>query len=388
MNASIKREHLKPLSPSGSSSIRTATINNHNPNHYNIATRLKSRLCSNSCLKIVYLSCATLISASFIIECILLHLIIVPYLSESIFEEGMCKYSSSRRDDTNKRCENKCSKERSTFPCLQLKVIFTPIHIIPYKKSNQELINKHINYKNRNNNNNNNNMDHIDNSFRSMMDYTNTINDPNLIHSDTSNYTIYYDFESSESRIVYLYDYFSTFTAYKTSRCATSPCHRREEDNKLAVEEFKRDLSRRNIFRCYATPTPSHTTLITTTTLTNNPQFSNNILTNDQQSFTNTISSSSSLSVPSISQSSTTLNHSLLMSMNNKSPPNRYHLPLIQQLDSNHAAAILHRLYTSSMFMHGLLWPGGIFLTALIILLFTYFTDSCEAWAGDKTVIA
>ncbi|VDP69441.1 unnamed protein product, partial [Schistosoma curassoni] len=172
--------------------------------------------------------------------------------------------------------------------------------------------------------------------------------------------------------------------------CATSPCHRREEDNKLAVEEFKRDLSRRNIFRCYATPTPSHTTLITTTTLTNNPQFSNNILTNDQQSFTNTISSSSSpsLSVPSISQSSTTLNHSMLMSMNNKSPPNRYHLPLIQQLDSNHAAAILHRLYTSSMFMHGLLWPGGIFLTALIILLFTYFTDSCEAWAGDKTVIA
>ncbi|VDP59729.1 unnamed protein product [Schistosoma curassoni] len=142
MNASIKREHLKPLSPSASSSIRTATINNHNPNHYNIATRLKSRLCSNSCLKIVYLSCATLISASFIIECILLHLIIVPYLSESIFEEGMCKYSSSRRDDTNKRCENKCSKERSTFPCLQLKVIFTPIHIIPYKKSNQELINK------------------------------------------------------------------------------------------------------------------------------------------------------------------------------------------------------------------------------------------------------
>ncbi|CAH8646695.1 unnamed protein product [Schistosoma mattheei] len=199
----------------------------------------------------------------------------------------MCKYSSSRRDDTNKRCENKCSKERSTFPCLQLKVIFTPIHIIPYKKSNQELINKHINYKNHNNNNNDN-MDHIDNSFRSMMDYTNTINDPNLIHSDTSNYTIYYDFESSESRIVYLYDYFSTFTAYKTSRCATSPCHRREEDNKLAVEEFKRDLSRRNTFRCYAAPTPSHTTLITTTTLINNPQFSNN----DQQSLTNTISSS------------------------------------------------------------------------------------------------
>ncbi|VDO53485.1 unnamed protein product [Schistosoma margrebowiei] len=219
MNASIKREHLKPLSPTATSSIRTVTIHNHNHNlnHYNIATRLKNRLCSNSCLKIIYLSCATLISASFIIECILLHLIIVPYLSESIFEEGMCKYSSSRRDDTNKRCENKCSKERSTFPCLQLKVIFTPIHMIPYKKSNQQLINKHKNYKNHNNNNNNNNnnMDHMDYSFKSIMDYTNIINDPNLIQS---NYTIYYDFESSESRIVYLYDYFSTFTAYKTSR--------------------------------------------------------------------------------------------------------------------------------------------------------------------------
>ncbi|XP_018646188.1 hypothetical protein Smp_146260 [Schistosoma mansoni] len=171
MNASIKRERLKP---SSSISIR----NNHNNN---FTKRLKNRICSNSCLKIIYLSCATLISASFIIECILLHLIIIPYLSESIFEE----------------------------------------------------------------------------------DYSTVTSDATIISTDTSNYTIFYDFESSESRIVYLYDYFSTFTAYKTSRCATSPCHRREEDNKLAVEEFKRDLSRRNIFRCYATPTPSHTTLTT-----------------------------------------------------------------------------------------------------------------------------
>ncbi|CAH8680511.1 unnamed protein product [Schistosoma rodhaini] len=374
MNASIKRERLKP---SSSISIR----NNHNNN---FTKRLKNRICSNSCLKIIYLSCATLISASFIIECILLHLIIIPYLSESIFEEGMCKYSSSRRDDSNKRCENKCSKERSTFPCLQLKVIFTPIHIIPYKKSNEKLIKNYINYENYHSNNNNN--DHsIDHSFVSMIDYSTVTSDATIISTDTSNYTIFYDFESSESRIVYLYDYFSTFTAYKTSRCATSPCHRREEDNKLAVEEFKRDLSRRNIFRCYATPTPSHTTL------TSNPHFSNNIFTNDQQSSTTTISSSSSSSsssVSSISQSSTILNNSTLISMDNKSPTNRYHLPLTQQLDSNHAAAILHRLYTSSMFIHGLLWPGGIFLTALIILLFTYFTDSCEAWAGDKTVIA
>ncbi|TNN13902.1 calcium activated potassium channel subunit isoform 1 [Schistosoma japonicum] len=146
------------------------------------------------------------------------------------------------------------------------------------------------------------------------------------------------------------------------SHCSTSPCHRREEDNKVAVEEFKRDLSRRNVFRCYAPPLTTHS-LYTVST--------------NQQS---------SSYIPSSSQSFT-LSNSSTVSTSKSSPINR-HLPLHSQTDLKDAAAILHRLYTPSMFMHGLLWPGGIFLIALIILLFTYFTDSCEAWAGDKTVIA
>ncbi|CAH8646471.1 unnamed protein product [Heterobilharzia americana] len=342
MNASVKRERMKP----SSSSLRTTPSSS-----YNFATRLKNRVCSNSCLKIVYLSCATLISASFIIECILLHLIIAPYLSESIFEEGMCKYSASRREESSKRCENKCSKERSTFPCLQLKVIFTPIRTIPYhqnqQRQNKELIKRRIENENYYFNPN-------ENSLTSIMRYTS----PNL-----SNYTVYYDFGSSESRMVYLYDYFSTFAAHKTSRCSTSPCHRREEDNKLAVEEFKRDLGRRNIFRCYARP-------MTTTTLIMNS------LPTTEQKFPSLSFDSSSPSSPS----SWTL-------FNDSKQPSDRHLPPMPS-DPKDAAAILHRLYTPSMFMHSLLWPGGIFLTALVILLFTYLTDSCEAWAGDKTVIA
>ncbi|KAK4474975.1 hypothetical protein MN116_002077 [Schistosoma mekongi] len=358
MNASIKRERLKP----SSSSLRTIT----STSNYNFATRIKSHICSNSCLRIVYLSCATLISASFIIECILLHLIIVPYLSESIFEEGMCKYSSSRREELSKRCENKCSKERSTFPCLQLKVIFTPIRVIPYQRkslnhqpfNNQELIKKHIDYQNYYYHNNNN---PLENPLMPMLSSYSTASSASAATAmapttDVTNYTLFYDFESSESRMVYLYDYFSTFATHKTSRCSTSPCHRREEDNKLAVEEFKRDLSRRNVFRCYAPPLTTHSL--------------------------NTVSSY----IPSSSQPST-LSNSSTVSTSKSSSINR-HLPLHSQADLKDAAAILHRLYTPSMFMHGLLWPGGIFLTALIILLFTYFTDSCEAWAGDKTVIA
>lgn len=56
--------------------------------------------------------------------------------------------------------------------------------------------------------------------------------------------------------------------------------------------------------------------------------------------------------------------------------------------DAQDAAAILHRLYSNAMFWHSLCWPGGIFFGSLLLLLFTYLADGCEAWASDKTVIA
>lgn len=154
--------------------------------NYSVFTRFKQNFCSNSCLKFVYLSCVTLISASFIIECILLHLIIVPYLSESIFKEGMCKYNDSKHEVSNKRCENKCSKERSTFPCLQLKVIFTPLYPINQKEYKNQLQFSKINH-----------------------------NAHEFVQSN--NNSLAFNFKSPESQVVYFYDYFSTFITHKSS---------------------------------------------------------------------------------------------------------------------------------------------------------------------------
>lgn len=74
--------------------------------------------------KFVYLTCATLITGGFIIQCILVHLVIVPYLSEANFKEASCLYAGSRASSLT-RCENKCSKDRSIFPCLPIRVNYT-----------------------------------------------------------------------------------------------------------------------------------------------------------------------------------------------------------------------------------------------------------------------
>nr|VZI09090.1 unnamed protein product [Spirometra erinaceieuropaei] len=69
-------------------------------------SRVRRKYCSGACLKVVYLACATLVSASLIIECILANLVIKPYMSESAFESGVCFLYLTQ---TGRRC--------STSPC-------------------------------------------------------------------------------------------------------------------------------------------------------------------------------------------------------------------------------------------------------------------------------
>ncbi|VEL41988.1 unnamed protein product [Protopolystoma xenopodis] len=78
--------------------------------------------CPDTWVKSIYLACATLITATFIVECILLHLVIIPYVHESGFTETTCYFVSSDMAGQPMRCENKCSKDRSHFPCLRVKV--------------------------------------------------------------------------------------------------------------------------------------------------------------------------------------------------------------------------------------------------------------------------
>nr|CAH8833426.1 unnamed protein product [Trichobilharzia regenti] len=73
-------------------------------------------------LKIIYLTCATVITTTFIVECILIHLVVQPYLHESAFTHTNCSFVHAHITKNDVKCENKCSKDRSKFPCLQVTV--------------------------------------------------------------------------------------------------------------------------------------------------------------------------------------------------------------------------------------------------------------------------
>lgn len=139
-------------------------------------TRFRKKRCSGTWLKFIYLACATLVSASVIIECILAHLIITPYISESVFESGVCflYYTATGK---RVKCENKCSKDRSSFPCANVQVIYLPAPQV------QE--------------------EHI----------------PRVIEAlRYRNPTVRQYLEVKEARLLYLYDYFSTYAAYKADK--------------------------------------------------------------------------------------------------------------------------------------------------------------------------
>ncbi|CAH8434588.1 unnamed protein product [Schistosoma turkestanicum] len=71
-------------------------------------------------LKFIYLTCATVITTTFIVECILIHLVVQPYFHESAFTHTNCSFVHAHIVRTDVKCENKCSKDRSKFPCLRV----------------------------------------------------------------------------------------------------------------------------------------------------------------------------------------------------------------------------------------------------------------------------
>ncbi|GAA49013.1 unispanin-1, partial [Clonorchis sinensis] len=49
----------------------------------------------------------------------------MPYLHESGFSATRCVYIGSRIIQNAVKCENKCSKDRSTFQCIRIMVAYT-----------------------------------------------------------------------------------------------------------------------------------------------------------------------------------------------------------------------------------------------------------------------
>jgi len=80
--------------------------------------------------KVTYLASATFFTAGLIIECILLYLVIIPYLSEEKFINTTCTFleGANREKLANKKCENKCTKETSNFPCMFIKIVYERIN--------------------------------------------------------------------------------------------------------------------------------------------------------------------------------------------------------------------------------------------------------------------
>ncbi|VDM32175.1 unnamed protein product [Hydatigera taeniaeformis] len=71
-----------------------------------------------------YIFCTTLFTCSLLTGIIILYLVVIPYLHEHGFEESTCNIAKIESDMPILKCENRCSRERSFFPCLQVSVIF------------------------------------------------------------------------------------------------------------------------------------------------------------------------------------------------------------------------------------------------------------------------
>lgn len=92
------------------------------------------RCCTSHIIKICYIFCAVTFTISFIVGGFLVHLLMLPYLHESDFKPGICQVNSIKLVNSQPwpgpggggrlKCENKCSKERSAFPCLKVSIFF------------------------------------------------------------------------------------------------------------------------------------------------------------------------------------------------------------------------------------------------------------------------
>lgn len=92
--------------------------------HYSALDQFVDTVCTGLLIKTVYIVGLTTLTMSLIIECILINLVILPYLHESHFEEATCYLHYIEPDMPMLKCENKCSKDRSQFPCLKVHILY------------------------------------------------------------------------------------------------------------------------------------------------------------------------------------------------------------------------------------------------------------------------
>ncbi|VDN96680.1 unnamed protein product [Rodentolepis nana] len=71
-----------------------------------------------------FIFCATLFTCALFTGIIILYLVVLPYLHEHGFEESLCVVAEIEPERPIIKCENRCSRERSRFPCLRVRVMF------------------------------------------------------------------------------------------------------------------------------------------------------------------------------------------------------------------------------------------------------------------------
>ncbi|BHF70760.1 hypothetical protein SprV_0301381300 [Sparganum proliferum] len=293
-------------------------------------SRVRRKYCSGACLKVVYLACATLVSASLIIECILANLVIKPYMSESAFESGVC-FLYLTQTGRRVKCENKCSKDRSAFPCAVVQVLYLPV-----KTEESEI-------------------PHVITALKNRW--------PQAVHM----------LRLEEARILFLYDYISTYTAYKGDRCSTSPCNRREADNDETVEQYLRELRTRRLLPCYARPMRLE--------LTPEQMLERSLRVNESSLLETFIQYGDGHQWPAPFLPVKVIEWLTQMQRQMQAPRSRRNADLM-------AAALMHRLYPGSLLFHSLFWPTLVLIVGLLLTIIAYAIDGCKVWVTDMTVIA
>ncbi|VDM03925.1 unnamed protein product [Schistocephalus solidus] len=160
-------------------------------------------------------------------------------------------------------------------------------------------------------------------------------------------------------------------------RCSTSPCNRREADNDETVEQYLRELRTRRLLPCYARPLRLE------------------------------------LSPEQLLERSARINQSgWLETLDRYSHGHRWPAPFLplkviewlsemqSQTDGLQtpprsrrnadlmAAALMHRLYPTSLLFHSLFWPTLVLIVGLMLTTVAYAIDGCKVWVTDMTVIA
>ena len=81
-------------------------------------------------IKVTYIICAVALTTSLIVGAFLVHMLVLPYFHESEFQPGVCAVVRIDLHHAGRlKCENKCSKERSSFPCLRVTINFEKDHV-------------------------------------------------------------------------------------------------------------------------------------------------------------------------------------------------------------------------------------------------------------------